>query len=180
MSRVGKTRISEALVARHGYRHVELDRFVGHLYAVKDRTSRGQFRDAFYGFLLSPTRGGLVIEGDDLVIEDRWAASSTFGDEPAGLAYLAHLRHTHGVPVFVVGQADADPQKKVASLKQDDGWVTTLSMLELQRYAETLIRRSSELRSQAYALDLPYLEVGVEDFEVSVEGNAQHLARWHP
>ena len=180
MSRVGKTRIAEGLVARHGYRHIELDRFVGALYSVKEAEDRGRFRDAFYGSLLSPVRGGFVIEGDDVVIEDRWAASPTFGDEPVGLAFLARLRHTYGVPVFVVGQADADPQKKVASLKEDDGWVTTLSVAELQHYAEALVRRSRELRSQADALNIPYLEVGVGDFETSIESHALDLARWHP
>jgi hypothetical protein len=177
ISRVGKSSVAAVLVARFGYRHLELDRFINHAYAIDDRDARARFRESFYTRLLSGARTGYVIEGDDLVIDDRWHKSRAFGREPLSLAVLSRLGTTFGLPTFVVGAAESSIDAIAASLRLGDSWVLELSQAELLDYARFLRKGSDHLRRMASGTDVIYLEVQTDDFRRTVELSADQIAQ---
>jgi len=177
LSRVGKSTLGAALAARHGFRHIRLDYFVNRIHAVNDPVGRARFRSSFYHRLLRQVPVGHVIEGDDLVLEDRWNLSSTFGQEPLELGMLGGLGESFALPAFVVGTAEADLEERVAILQQDDSWIAELSDVERRGYAEFLIHGSAILRERAEDAGVTYLELGGTDFRSAIEAFADRIAR---
>jgi hypothetical protein len=176
LSRVGKSTLGRKLAARHGFRHIDLDYFVNHIHAVRDPAARARLRSSFYHQLLAQAPVGHVIEGDDLVLEDRWHDSDTFGREPLDPGRLGELARSFALPAFIVGIADMDPGVRLASLMEDDGWVAQLSGAELRAYAEFLVRGSGLLREGAGAAGVTYLELDGTHFRDAIEALATRIA----
>lgn len=177
ISRSGKSSVAAVLSARFGFRHIELDRFVKHAYAIKDRDARTRFREAFYTNLLARARTGHVIEGDDLVLEDRWNGSDVFGREALTLSILSNLERTFRLPTFVLGMANDSTDSIAASLSHGNSWVRELTEAERHDYALFLRRSSQQLRRLAGVADTMYLEIQTDDFQSRVAVCANLIAQ---
>jgi hypothetical protein len=175
LSRVGKSTLAATLATRYGFRHIDLDYLVDRIYAVDDPAGRACCRAAFYHSLLRHVPVGHVIEGDDLVISDRWHRSGQFGQEPLDLTMLGGLAKAFGLPAFVIGVAEATLEERLAVLKRDDGWVTELSEPEMRTYADFLRNGSMGLRDGAERAGVTYLEVDGTDFELAIGSLAHRI-----
>jgi len=175
VSRVGKSTLAETLCTRHGFRHIDLDYVVNRIYAVDDPEDRARFRASFYRSLLRHLPVGHVIEGDDLVISDRWHASGVFGQEPLDLGMLGEMARSSALPAFVLGAAGMPAGERLAILRRDDGWVTELSEPEMHAYVEFLASGSTLLRDGADAAGVTYLDVGRAEFPTSLDRLADQI-----
>jgi hypothetical protein len=177
LSRLGKSTLAATLVARHGFRHIDLDYVVNRIYAVAQSADRVRFRASFYRRLLAHVPVGYVIEGDDLVIADRWHASGIFGKEPLDLGMLGEFVTSFGLPAFVIGSTETPFEERLAVLKRDHGWVTEFSEPELRMYVEFLANGSGLLRDGAEAAGVTYLEAGGADFGTAIDTLADRIER---
>jgi hypothetical protein len=177
LSRVGKSTLAETLCSRHGFRHINLDYVVNRIYAVDDPGDRARFRASFYRSLLRHLPVGHVIEGDDLVISDRWHASGVFGQEPLDVGKLGELARAGALPAFVMGAREMAAEERLAILKQDDGWVNELSEPEMHTYVDFLSTGSTLLRDGADAAGVTYLEVGGANFTTALDLLADQIER---
>jgi hypothetical protein len=168
VSRVGKSTLAATLASLHGFRHIDLDYLVNRIYSVDDPTGRARLRASFYRWLLRQAPVGHIIEGDDLVITDRWHASGNFGREPLDLGMLGELAKSFALPAFVMGNTETTVEDRLTSLKRDDSWVRVLSEPEMHAYAKLLVSSSVLLRDGCEAAGVTYLEAGGADFEAAI------------
>ena len=75
------------------------------------------------------------------------------------------------MPVIFLGYAEADPELKLAQIRQFDPqnwWTSELSDNELRKLVHSQIAKSVELREQCAKFDMPYIEISRE-FQASLE-----------
>lgn len=174
---MGKSTLAATLCARHGFRHINLDYLVKPIRAVRDPAGQKCLRTSFYHRLLDRVPVGYVVEGDDLILAEHWPEPETVEREPLVLDRLSALATTFELPAFVLGNAGAGLEERLAVLRQDDGWVTEMSEAEMRAYVEFMMERSVFLRDATEGVGVTYLELGASDFEGAMEALADRIAR---
>jgi hypothetical protein len=180
LSRTGKTGLARNLAARFGFRHVELDHCVQRMYAIRQAAARQEFRDGFYAHLLDGARTGYVLEGDDLLLLDRWHRSGRFGQEPLEPARLAEWSLRYGMVAVVIGVADSPLETLLEAVERDRGWVSEMSGSYRREYAEFLQTGSRRLRDLVTGGPVHYLEVDPANRAASLSACADRVMQLLP
>jgi hypothetical protein len=181
--RTGKTRLAAGLAALTGFDVIHCDQFRKRFWSIADEQTRSSERLRWYGPAIAERRGGLIIEGDDLVCRncgDTELAKQGLirNDRRLSMELMEHLRSTTGARVFVVGGIDAEPESMAAAIRRHETpicFTRALSRERLEAFVRTSIERSRQLKAMAAEARIAYLEMGGEDFEGAIEAAAHRI-----
>lgn len=181
--RTGKTRVSARLAVLTGFDVIHCDQFRKSFWSIADEQTRSSERLRSYRQAIAQRRGGLIIEGDDLVCRNRGDTDLAkqgliSNDRRLSLELMKHLRSTTGAGVFVVGCIDAEPERTAAAIRRHESpicFTRTLSRDGLEAFVRTSVKRSRQLKAMAEEAGITYLEMGGENFDGAIEAAAHRI-----
>ena len=152
-ARAGKSLLAQRLAAELDHVFLAGD-MLRDLYRIPEvPAERNRLRQQFMLRILRGFRGGLIVEGADLVMRD----NVRNGSRRPSLELLRRIRREGLAEVTVAGNADTSVADKVRAL---------------EKLARGTIERSRVLREKAEAADIPYLDIRPDAFEADI---AAHL-----
>ena len=178
-ARAGKSLLAQRLAAELDHVFLAGD-MLRDLYRIPEvPAERNRLRQQFMLRILRGFRGGLIVEGADLVMRD----NVRNGSRRPSLELLRRIRREGLAEVAVAGNADTSVADKVRALEAwratGNCWTTGAAHAEryaepaaLEKLARGTIERSRVLREKAEAADIPYLEIRPDAFEADI---ATHL-----
>lgn len=177
IERSGKSILADRLARQLGMGHLRADLLRHFCYPLTNADTRRAFRRAIYNALLRRCPRGLIIEGDDLVHDDRSWRSDT---AQLGVNEAAGIARAHGLPFVVMGSADCPADDKARGIlhyrKTRECWTAaSISDGDVPSYAEKLVTRNRELRTQCMAADIAWHEIDPAGFEEGLDRVARAL-----
>ena len=175
LERSGKSILADRLAQEHGMGHLRADLLRHFYYPLRDSTTRRAFRCAICHALLRRCPRGLIIEGDDLVYEDRsWRDFRGCLGGELGVTESAAIARAHGIPFVVVGSAACSGHDKAIGILQyrdsQECWTKkTMAGAEVQDYAEALTARNRELQDVCSRADVGWYEVDPVRFDADID-----------
>ena len=181
--RTGKTRLATRLAALTGFDVIHCDQFRKPFWSIVDERARSSERLRSYEQAIAERRGGLLIEGDDLVCRNcgntELAEQGLIrNDRRLSLDLMKHLRSTTGARAYVVGCVGANPERTAAAIRRHETpicFTRALSSERLEAFVRTAVGRSGQLKAMAAEARITYLETGGEDFDGAIEAAAHRI-----
>jgi predicted kinase len=189
--RTGKSRTARRIAALTGFDVIHCDQIRQSFWTIADEQQRAAARLKCYAEAIADRRGGLIIEGDDLVFRNPGDAKLARqgvlrSDRRLCLELIEVLRAGCGARAFLIGCIEAKPEIVEAAIRQHETetcFTTALSDDALRGFIRTSIVRSRRLRDMATQAGIAYVEMGEGDFDDAVEAAAiralQGLDRIH-
>jgi hypothetical protein len=181
LGRAGKTLLAKRLCREFGYQSITTDDSLEYFFAVADYFDRYEFRRTFYADILKRWPTGLLIEGDDFILENRAEIAALDHNLDPGFART--LSMTFDVPLIFLGNAETTIDEKLDAFRTFSRanvcWTTSLfedEGITINEYAAWLIRVSGELKKFADGRLEHYYELDGKTFESSLQEAAGQIA----
>jgi hypothetical protein len=177
--RSGKSILARELQKHHNYIHLELDELKRLYYEIDDADLRLMTRKSVLDQLLSHFPEGLVIEGDDLISENR---STTEGMLPFSLNLLKTLGLRHGILCYVVGNVNVTLQEKIRALEvfRETGkcWTTAHPRWhDPEIFGKEYIEHNREIHDMARHCGIAFIELNPKEFDAAVKETVRKISR---
>jgi hypothetical protein len=175
-ARSGKTKIAARISAEFGFSHISLDKVRRLIRSKSGDRDDWDMHWRFCEHVLDQHPCGVVIEGDNLIGENR---SRKEIYDPSRLIWsVSHLR-LRGAQVVFVGSADCTVSERADAITEyrlnNRCWTARYTDKQIVRFAERSISYSRHLRQLAEENSIPYFEIGVDSFEHDVSSVARHI-----
>ena len=177
LARTGKTILASRLVSKYNYNAMMADMVQPYFFSISDCHARMRLRKDVYSEILNQY-GGLIIEGDDFILENTGGVAKI--NHKVDISLAIYLSKKFNIKVFLLGNADVSVDEKLAGIRlfsaKEWCWTTAVDPDEAREYTSWLIRVSQRLRDLADGKNMYYFELDPNNFEKSVDRVAEKVA----
>jgi hypothetical protein len=127
--------LAHELAHRYGYQYLTTDNALDYFLVIEDDATRLLFGERFYASILGRWPDGLVIEGDDFILENRVTYAKT--DHAIAIDPAIRFAERFGIELFLLGNCHVSAEDRIQAYEEYSSkaecWTTELR--DVRKYA---------------------------------------------
>ena len=175
--RTGKSLLANKLAQKYRYKIIETDIFRSFYWKIPDIRLRKKLRESLFLAFLDSFPVSVIIEGDDLVSENRHANS---GIEPLSIDFMVQLYNSNKAKCFILGDSESNIDSKIEGILRwrstENGRTNDYSFKEMYEHANESIEVSKKLKTMVNGTPIHYIELNPSRFTESVDNAIMYIS----